>query len=217
MQAFGLNDGPVADYNMPADGGRVSQHRVIADVNIVGYVHVCHHEVVVAERSPHPPSLCTAVDSDKFADFVPVSDDRRGALAFVFQILRRDADGGVRVEDVILADPQRTFHDHVRFDLGSRADLDIPADDRIRPDLGRLLDLGCGIDDGSGMYRQTAQLLPVRKFTKHFRFSDNHAVNTSRTEHLRDRGLALRDLHLDAELIAWTHRFAEFRLFHGRQ
>ena len=44
-----------------------------------------------------------------FADPVAVADAGFGALAFVLEVLRGDADGGVREEDVVVADQVGPF------------------------------------------------------------------------------------------------------------
>ena len=47
-----------------------------------------------------PPPCGAAVDGDEFADAVAVADAGFGALALVLQVLRGDADGAEREEEL---------------------------------------------------------------------------------------------------------------------
>jgi hypothetical protein len=49
------------------------------------------------------------MDGDHFANLVAMADAGARAFAVVFQVLRREADGGKRVEDVVLADFERAL------------------------------------------------------------------------------------------------------------
>ncbi len=64
------------------------------------------------------------------------------ALAFVFEVLRCHADGRVWKQHVVFADYGGAFQVHVRHEPGSRADLDIRADDAVGTDLGAVRDAG---------------------------------------------------------------------------
>ena len=46
------------------------------------------------------------MDGDELANAITITDMRFGALAFILQVLRRDAYGNVRVEGVVFTDRQ---------------------------------------------------------------------------------------------------------------
>ncbi len=168
------------------------------------------------------------MDGDKFANFVPVADARFGALALVFQILRRHAHGGVGKEDIVFADLRDAFHVHVRHQARARADFDIGADDAVRPDFSAFRDPSLRIDDGSRMNRHArlrplAPALPLGGFAI-LQHAHQHGLGHHQ---LRPRwpcpcifamaGLALGDFHLDAKLIARPHLAPELGFFDGCQ
>ena len=66
-------------------------------------------------RGQHAAALGAAVNGHEFADLVAVADVRAGTLAVIFQILRRDAHRRVGKENIVLADRERPFHDHMGF------------------------------------------------------------------------------------------------------
>ena len=149
--AAGADHGPVGDDHVSADGSGVGQHDAMADGYIVCHMHVRHQKIVVAQRGDHSAASRAAVQSDKFADFVPMADARFGGLALVLQILRRGPDRGVRVEHVVFADLQRALQIDVRFELRARADFHVRPDNRIGSDFRRFGNAGARIDDGAGM------------------------------------------------------------------
>jgi hypothetical protein len=67
-------------------------------------------------------------------------------LAVVFQILWGDADGGVRKEDVVLADAGGTFDKHMRHEPRACADFDIGAEDAVWSYFGGVCDDRAWID-----------------------------------------------------------------------
>ena len=76
---------------------------VISDPHIVRHVRISHQQVIVADFRDQAAALGAAVNSNKFADFVPASDTRFGALALVLQILRRHSNGGIWIENIVFA------------------------------------------------------------------------------------------------------------------
>ena len=115
-----------------------------------------------------PPPCGAAMDRDEFADAVAVADAGLGALAFILQILRRDPDGAVRKEDIVLADPGGAFEKDVGHQARARADLHVRADDAVGADLGGLGDPRRRVDDGGRMNGHRLRLrrpasLPCRR------------------------------------------------------
>ncbi len=88
--------GPVADGHVSGERDRVTEHAAAADGHIVRDVRIGHQQVVVADLCQQAAALGAAMNRDELADRVPVADPREGALAFVFLVLRGDADRGIR-------------------------------------------------------------------------------------------------------------------------
>ena len=139
-----------------------------------------------------------------------------GSLAVIFQVLRRDADGRVREEDVVFADFERAFHEYVRHDSGARADFDIRSDDEYGPISADSAMRAPGIDD-RGRVNRHRRTESVRR-----RSASLHSIVASATTTpstlavpniLAMRRFAFGHLHFDAQLIAGAHRLAEFRFF----
>src|ERR1035438_4457356 len=126
---------PIAHRYMPAQSDGVSQHHAVTDMHVVRHVYVSHQQVVVADTGDEAAAFGAAMNGNKLADLVAVSDARFGPLAAVFQILRCHAYGAIWEKDVVLARAQRPFHVNVRHQPRPGADLHLAAYDRIRPDL----------------------------------------------------------------------------------
>ena len=97
---------------------------------------VRHEQIVIADGGEHPTAFGAAVDCGKFADLIAVSDAGLGTLAVVLQILGCDADGGVGIELVVVADRERALQHDAGFNAGACADFDVGADDDVGSDLG---------------------------------------------------------------------------------
>src|SRR5262249_32728863 len=134
---------PIGNRDVSAERGGVANHRMAANGAIVSYVNVGHQQIVVADGSEHAAAFGAAMDGARFADFVSAADFRAGTLAVILQILGRDSDGRIWVEDVVLTDFERAFKKNTRFNFGARADLDVGADDRVGTDAGGFRNL-CG-------------------------------------------------------------------------
>jgi hypothetical protein len=81
-------DHPVPHMHMAGQLHVVGQDGVVADLAIVGHVHVGHDPVVVAHRVTPPPG-CTDVEGAELADRVAVADLQFAGLAGVLLVLRR--------------------------------------------------------------------------------------------------------------------------------
>src|SRR5437899_8873174 len=117
----------------------------------MSYVDVGHQQIVVANARDQAAAFGAAMNGDKFADAVAGADARFGALALIFQVLRSYADGCVRIENILLADPGGSFGVDVGHQSGARADLNFLTDDAIRADVSGRGDARFGMDDGGGV------------------------------------------------------------------
>ena len=108
---------------------------------------------VVAYLGDQSPALGAAMNSDELADFVPVPDVRFGWLPLVFQILRGDADGGVRIENIVVADFGYAFEVDVGHEPCACSDINAGSNDAVRPDFRAVCDAGLGVDDRGRMNR----------------------------------------------------------------
>ncbi len=149
--AVGADVHPIVDGHVAGERHAVAQNDVIADAAIVRHVGVGHQQVVAADAGDQAAARGAAVDGDELADAVAVADARLGALAFIFQILRGHADGAVREEDVVFADPGGAFQVDVGHQAGAGADLHFRADDAVGSDLGAFGDARLRVHDGGRM------------------------------------------------------------------
>src|SRR5262249_18425708 len=127
-------DGVVADVDVARDRGGVREDRVIADLAVVGDVHVSHEPVVAADARDARVLRGAAVERAELADGIAVSDLQAGRLARVLLVLGPAAQRAVREDAVVPADSRPSLDHDVRAYRRARADLDVLADDRVRAD-----------------------------------------------------------------------------------
>src|ERR1039457_1748743 len=149
----GADGRPIFDDGVPAEGDAIRENRVIADLHVVRDVGVRHDEVVVADRGHHAAAFRAAVNGNELADPVAMPDAGAGALALVLQILRRDPNGRVGIEHVVLTDGDRPFDEDVRHQASPRSDHGVRADHAVRPDFGSFVDRGGRVNEGRGVDR----------------------------------------------------------------
>ncbi len=77
------DDRPIFDDGVPSERDAVRQDRVIAHLNVMRDVCVCHDEIVVADRGHHSAALGAAMNRNKLADLVAMPDACSGAFALV--------------------------------------------------------------------------------------------------------------------------------------
>src|SRR5207302_4212612 len=88
-----------------------------------------------------------AMQRDELANDVVVADFQPGRLAFVFEILWRQADGGKRKNAIVRAQPRGSLQLGVRDELAVFAHLNVRADHAVRADLARCRHLRGRIDN----------------------------------------------------------------------
>ena len=144
---------PILHGDVAGEGDRVAELGMIAHFGVVRDVHIGHQEVVGADPRHQATALRAPMDGDELANLVAASDAGLRALALVLQILRRNTDRGVRIEDVVFADGGHAFHINVSHKTRVRSDFDIGADDAVGSDFRAVRDASLRIDDGSRMNR----------------------------------------------------------------
>ena len=120
---------------MSADGGGVRKDGLIADLHVVRDVNLRHNPIVVADARDASAANGTAMDADEFTNCVAVADDGFALLAMIFFVLRGYADGGVRIEDVVLADGGDAFDKYVSDEPGARSNGDVRSNDAVGADF----------------------------------------------------------------------------------
>ena len=97
------DDHPLADLDMPAQGGAVGEDGLVADDAVVGDMCVRHQQDVIAQPRDALIVGRAAVDGTALAEDVAVADLQPRRLAGVLLVLRRAADGGERGDLIVRA------------------------------------------------------------------------------------------------------------------
>src|SRR5579885_2875728 len=211
--AKGSDHSPVFYSDMSCERHAIGEHGMVADDHVMRHMNIRHQQIVVADAGDQAASFRATVNRHELADSVAVSNARLRSLAFIFQILRRDAYCRVGVEQVVLPEAR------------ALANLDARADDAKWPDFGRFGDSRRGIYNGAGMHRHRRQSghrnrlvrLALGQLAHYFSFRHYNAVHGGLPMHLGHRRLAFAHPHLNAKLVARAHRSAKFSLFDGSE
>ena len=143
------HDDIATDLAMAGEHDAIRQNHVVFHDAVVADVCAGHEEAVRADVSLGA-GLVGAVDGHELTQHVVVADYRPGLGAVVAGVLRIAADHGMRIDDVVLADPREAADDDVGADACARADVHVALDDGTRPYARRR------IDDGIGRYDSRA-------------------------------------------------------------
>ena len=153
--------GVIVHCDVAGESDSVGNDGVVADDDVMGNVDVRHQKVVVTDGRDKAAALRTAVDGDKFADFITIADPGFGRLTLVFQVLRSYTAGAIRKENIVFTNSEFAFQEDVRHQSGAGSDVYVASDDAVGADLGIGSDLRVGIDDGCGMNRHRVNQLPL--------------------------------------------------------
>ena len=115
-------DRPVTDGHVPGQAGVVAHDDVIAEVAIVGDVHVGHDPVVIADARAAATFASPSIKSAILANDVPRADLKSGLFASELFVLRRPADRAKLMDFAIGTDVSWPFDHDMRADLGARVD-----------------------------------------------------------------------------------------------
>src|SRR6185437_3661777 len=75
------------------------------------------------------------MNGNEFPDLVPMTNACPGRLPFIFQVLRSDADGRIRIKNVIFAYFEFPFEEYVPHQSRASAHADTGANDAIGADV----------------------------------------------------------------------------------
>src|SRR4030095_8607001 len=82
----------IGNFDVPRESRCVCHDDFAADLAVMCDVGLSHEEIVVADPGHSAATRCAAVDSDKLADLISLSDLGRSRFASILQVLRRQAD-----------------------------------------------------------------------------------------------------------------------------
>ena len=128
-------DYPVANSDMARECRVVSENTMIADLAIVRDMDVGHDPVVIAHSRDTPVLHGAATDRAVFENRIVVADLESCRLVVVLFVLGITTDRIERVEVIVAADARRPIDHDVAVYPGTRTDLHVVVDDRIRTDL----------------------------------------------------------------------------------
>jgi hypothetical protein len=141
---------------------------MVAQADIVGNMGVDHEKIVRTDDSGFA-GLGGTMRGEPFAKKIMVADFQPGRLVLVLYVLRRLADDATGVKAVPLSDDSLAGEIDVRPDAAVRSNNHIAVNYSVGADLDGGIQLGLGMDDGSGMDHEMAAgkfpLPPPRRAT----------------------------------------------------
>ena len=102
---------------------------VIAQSAVVSDVNVCHQQIVAANASHASALGRPSVECNEFPDGVLVADDKTSGFTAVFNVLRRQAEGGIWKDTVCAPNLCDPFDHHMGHYFAVVADLDALSED----------------------------------------------------------------------------------------
>ena len=79
---------PVAQMHVPRQGCIIGQDDIVAELAIMGDVHISHDPIIVTDACHAGILGCAQIEGNKFADGIAVTDFQPGWLTSVFFVLR---------------------------------------------------------------------------------------------------------------------------------
>ena len=79
---------PIPHMHMPRQSGIIGKNGVIADLAVVGNMHIGHHPVVIANPGDPFVLRCTGIKSAKLANSIAIANFQTRGLTGIFFILR---------------------------------------------------------------------------------------------------------------------------------
>ena len=155
-------DDVIAHRHMPRQRGVVGEHTAIAHAAIVRDMAVRQNPIAATHAGAAATVAGATVDGDKLANGIAITNLKRHALATVFLVLWLATDGGVRMQDVVAANPGGAFDGAMRADAGVVTDDNFGPDHRIRtylharPQYRRRVDHRSGVDRRRGAVHSRA-------------------------------------------------------------
>src|SRR5215470_9163639 len=149
----GADYSPVSHHYVTSAGGAVGQDRVVSDADIVGDVGISHDQIVVADLRDQSSALGPAMNGDKLANFVSIPNACLGRLPLIFRILGGDADCGIGIDDIVVANLGDTLDVDVRQKPRTRSDIHAGSDDAVGSDLRAIGNTCSCVDNCARMNR----------------------------------------------------------------
>src|SRR5262249_21574888 len=128
-----------------AENDMIAHHAVVRDVRV-------GEEITVRPDPRHAAVSRCRVDGHVLAKHILGTDLQGTGPALVLQVLRLQPDTREWVELAARPDGRMPIEHDVRMKPAPVAEPDLRADDRVRPDLASVPDLGTRVHDRTGMY-----------------------------------------------------------------
>src|SRR5687767_14555112 len=109
----GPDVGAIRDLDVAGKRRGVGHNYLAPDLTIVSDVRLRHKKVVVADLRQPTTARCPAMDRDKLADLISLSDLGRRFLAGVLQVLRGQAERYEWENMGLISDSRNTINDDV--------------------------------------------------------------------------------------------------------
>ena len=136
---------------MPRHLHHIGNDAVVANLAIVGHMHIFHEQIVVTHHSVFL-HVVGAVDGDKLPDLIAAADTQTGGLSLELEVLGVCAQNSIRGYLVVIPDRGVSGEDHVGDeDVAVAKDHRRPymapgADLAVSPDLRALINDCRGVD-----------------------------------------------------------------------
>ncbi|GIK26067.1 MAG: hypothetical protein BroJett006_23130 [Betaproteobacteria bacterium] len=111
--------------------GIIGEDGVVADLAVMGQMHIGHDPVVRSKPGYSDVLRGTAVERAEFADGIAITNLKLCRLSGVFFILGHLPDRAILKNPIAIPDAGVSVEDNMRSNPGVVADLDVFSDDRI--------------------------------------------------------------------------------------
>ena len=129
------DDGVVTDGDVPGQTRRIRQDQMIAQMAIVGDMHIGHQKIRMTHGGDAPALHGRPIDRHILAQDIVVTDHDFGRLPLVLPMLRRPTHRDKGMQFAPLSDVGPAINTHMRQHSSACADPNVFADDRVGPYL----------------------------------------------------------------------------------
>ena len=117
----------------------------------MGHMRIGHQQILPAQRGDTAAARCASIDGDIFPDDIFISDMHLRPFPPEFLILGSRPDGAKGKNLTVFADPGILIDKHMGPDPRSGIDHYTALNDTVRADRDRLMQFGCGVNNGRGV------------------------------------------------------------------
>lgn len=153
------DNGVILDDNMTAEGRGVCHDYIIPDLAIMRDVGISHDQVMAANTSYAAAFYRSAVDGDKFANGVVISDLETCGFAGVSYVLWRETDRTKWKKAVIGTNFARPLEGDMRLKMAPFAEFDVRPDYAIGTNFAGGSNPGSRIDNRSRVSFHPARIM----------------------------------------------------------